>query len=305
MKTLLITGANGFIGRHLLALAADKISNEFEIIVLGSAAPAENQFRFVNHQNYSFEAGAFRKAGIQNIDAVVHLGAAVAASAGMADSEERFFANIKSLSHLFNHLPNPPEKFVFASTLDIYGTEIPVGVKEDSPGNPQNLYALSKFTGEKMTEQWARKNKAIIQILRIGHIYGPGEEKYKKLIPETIRKVKQNLEPALYTEGRELRAFLHVRDCCRMILSALALSEFIGPVNLSSARKISVKETVQCIIHASRKELEIRKGNSPQGKDIVPGVDRMIRLLGNEAENFEDGIKEEYDLFDTEIEALS
>lgn len=76
----------------------------------------------------------------------------------------------------------------FKSTLDVYG-KIETIIDESS-FITLTMYGWSKLYCEKLLENWSKRNNIILQILRIGHIYGKGEKAYKKVIPVTIQKLK-------------------------------------------------------------------------------------------------------------------
>ncbi|MFX4253329.1 NAD-dependent epimerase/dehydratase family protein, partial [Aliarcobacter butzleri] len=103
-------------------------------------------------------------------------------------------ANIFNTKYLLDNLPNFPEKFIFLSTLDVYG-KIETIIDESSFTNPLTMYGWSKLYCEKLLENWSKENNIILQILRIGHIYGKGEKAYKKVIPITIQKLKNGENP--------------------------------------------------------------------------------------------------------------
>ena len=155
-----------------------------------------------------------------------------------------------------DNLPNVPSKFIFLSSIDVYG-KIETTIDENRATNPLTMYGWSKLYGEKMLENWAANNKVTIQILRVGHIYGKGEEAYKKVIPVTISKIKNEENPQIFGTGDDKRSFLHVSDVCGFIMNSINLDEYKGVINLCSPHSHTIKKIVEMLLKISNKNLYI------------------------------------------------
>ena len=103
----------------------------------------------------------------------------------------------------------------------------------------------------------AANNKVTIQILRVGHIYGKGEEAYKKVIPVTISKIKNEENPQIFGTGDDKRSFLHVSDVCGFIMNSINLDEYKGVINLCSPHSHTIKKIVEMLLKISNKNLYI------------------------------------------------
>ena len=200
--------------------------------MLLSSVENEN-YKTVLHKNYTFGKSDFAKKEIKNIDIVVHIGAFTPKSGLEANDVEKSNTNINNTKYLIDNLPNTPSKFIFLSTLDVYG-QVNGIISEDVTPNPLSLYGWSKLYCEKMLENWSKQNSVILQTLRVGHIYGKGEEAYKKVIPVTIQKLKNNEAPQIFGMGDEIRSFLHVEDVSNMVLKSIELEQYEGVINLCS-----------------------------------------------------------------------
>ena len=167
---ILITGANGFIGRKLLEVICNNTSyRTYNIVLLTSKEMLG--YTSIIHNNYSFEKADFLRKGIQYIDVLIHLGAFTPKSTSESNQIEGCISNIINTEYLLNNLPSIPKKIIFLSTLDVYGTVSNI-ISEDSHTIPETLYGHSKLFLEKMILEWSKINKVTPQILRIGHIYG-------------------------------------------------------------------------------------------------------------------------------------
>ena len=146
-----------------------------------------------------------------------------------------------------------------------------------------------------MVEQWGKQYASVVQVLRLGHIYGQGEEAYKKLIPETIRNIKSDKAPVIYSAGNEKRSYLHISDCVRAIWSAVQLDEPIGPVNIASAKAYPIKDIIQILVDVSGKNLrpDILYKNIPV-RDVLFDNKKMEHYLTVEEQCLHEGLKQQF-----------
>lgn len=290
MNSFLLTGANGFIGKHLIKYLEEQLSPFLKNILL-AGSKFNQKYETILTKNYLFSSSALRN---KNIISVLHLGAFTPKQSSEANLLNNTTSNITSTLSLLENLPKTVKKFVFISTLDVYGETNKV-INESLEPNPVSLYGLSKLYCERMVEEWGKKNNNIIQILRIGHVYGAGEEKYKKIIPVTINKVINNIRPQIYSDGSELRSFIHVTDCVRLILKSLELNKYDGPINITSSKSITISKLVNIIIKQSNKDITAEFLNKTENiRNLRFNNSKMVKYLGDETISLENGLLEEY-----------
>jgi nucleoside-diphosphate-sugar epimerase len=174
---ILITGANGFIGKNLLKhVKNENLFNSDNLILLSNKKI--DGYQCIEHKNYSFSKDDFLIKGINNIEILIHIGAFTPKTNSQANDIEKSYSNVKNTVYLLDNIPNVPNKIIFTSTIDVY-KNTNIIIDENSETNPISLYGWSKLLCEKIIEQYGYQNNSIVQILRIGHIYGNGEEEYK------------------------------------------------------------------------------------------------------------------------------
>ena len=289
MKNILVSGANGFIGKNLIEYIKSNFRNAYKIIALSSARI--NGIETVLHKNYSFTKEDF--SGL-HIDIVIHLGAFTPKSNNEANDIIKSNSNITNTKYLLDNLPNIPDRFIFASTIDVYG-KADGTISENTATQPLTMYGWSKLYCERMIENWVNGKSVILQILRIGHIYGVGEEAYKKLIPVTIKRIKYDKNPQIFGKGEEKRSFLHVKDVCNLIINSINLEKYEEVINLCSSHSHTIKEIVKLLLKISNKELKIEYIESQSIPfDLIFNTIKMNRLLGDETINLEKGLIGEY-----------
>lgn len=294
---LLLTGASGFIGKHLLPLLIEKYGKN-NIVALTSKPISECPFLL--HDNYQFEQDFFTKSEFQDIDTIIHAGAYTPKKGSESNEIDLSNSNIYNTQKLLNSTLPSLRKFVFLSTLDVYDNEDIIS--ESTLENPISLYGYSKLYCEKMIEVWGKKHNKAIQILRIGHVYGPGEEVYQKVIPVTFKKVLKNESPQIWGTGNELRSFIYIKDVAKAVANSINLKENIGVVNLVSGQAISINEIANKIIKISKIDVKTEKIHANSiGRDLVFDNSKMRQWLLDKETDIDIGLYEEYEYLKTLI----
>ncbi len=299
---LLITGATGFIGMGLLHIMREQYPQLCKDAVLLSSCPVEG-FLCVTHKNYCVKKEDFLQAGVTHIDVVLHMGAYIPKNQQQANDRENCNANIFSTQYLVNNLPNIPQHFIFFSTVDVYAKNAILPITEETLISPETLYGWSKVYCEQLLRVWQEETGCPVSILRIGHIYGRGEEAYQKLIPTTIQNLLLQKDITLYTTGQERRAFLHVQDCCALILKWILKEEPLQhPINIVAKNAKPVEEWVRLLADIAQTKSNIVFSEKPvQGRDLYFDNTKMTQLFGEEEVAIHDGLLDEYHYFKEEM----
>jgi len=292
LKTLLITGATGYIGQHLLRLLqSSPLSAHYHVVAL-SSVPLTGTTT-VLHKGYTFTQDDFITQGITHVDVVIHAGAFTPKSGAEANHIDECNSNILRTKYLLDHIPGKPAKVIFLSTLDVYAITGQV-IDENTSTQPVSLYGWSKLYGEKLIETWGQQNNVDVQVLRIGHIYGPGEAHYQKLIPVTIKNVLNNIAPVVINGGHDQRSFLYITDCVKIIMAAVALPTSEGVINVTSSLSYTTSEIVTMIMELSGKKIEpVHLAKDIPARHLVFNNTKMRQLLGDETTTLREGLKEE------------
>jgi len=288
---ILLTGASGFIGKHILKKLIEKVGKDN--VVAFTSTPI-NDCKYVLHNNYEFNDDFFENSEFTNIKSVIHAGAFTPKSGSESNKVSESFTNINSTLKLIEALPISVENFIFLSTLDVYSISNEK-IAEESQVNPVSLYGLSKLYCERMLESWAKEKNKQLSILRIGHVYGPGEEMYKKIIPVTMNRLLDNMSPQIWGEGNELRSFIYIDDVVKMIIKSLEVIKYEGPINIVSQTAASIKEIVETIIEISGVDISpdyIESNAKP--RDLVFDNTKMKKILDVETFNLKNGLMNEW-----------
>lgn len=241
-KTILITGANGFLGSHLVDQL--RLFQPERIIT-----PLHKEFD-IREKNVCHQI-------TKNVDIVIHLAANVG---GIGYNQEfpgtLFYDNLLMGVHLMEEArKNSVEKFVALGTICAYPKFTPVPFKEDElwNGYPEETnapYGLAKKMLLVQAQAYRQQyNFNAIYLLPV-NMYGPRDNfdpKSSHVIPALIRKFvdakKANAkEVVVWGTGKATREFLYVEDAAKAILLATEKYESSEPVNIGAGFEISIKD---------------------------------------------------------------
>ena len=294
---ILLTGASGFVGQHLLK----GLCREYgvENVVALTSKPIDGH-KYLLHNNYSFEKDFFEKEGYSQIHTIIHGGAFTPKSQDDSNNWNGCLSNITSSTSLLEASFPVLKKIINLSTLDVYeNAEV---LDEQSRVVPISLYGHSKFFVEGLVKSFAYNKSIDHQILRLGHVYGPGEEKYKKIIPLTMAKLARNERPSIWGSGEEKRSFIFVDDAICAIINSVKSNKSVGVVNIVSGQSISIKDLVYKIIALSGKNIlpEIVPTSTVQRNYFFDNSKLLASLLSIET-GLEKGLEREWQFMEGKL----
>jgi nucleoside-diphosphate-sugar epimerase len=231
LKTL-VTGTRGFLGSRVVA-ALEQSPGVLVTPHTRDECPLED----LAPESWSF-------------DVVVHLAARTARGTDEDSTTELLRSNITGTQSLLASLIEPPRRFLFASTADVYAPAHDGEVlDEEAPLAPRTVYAATKVLGELLVAQDAKERDYEAVILRFGHLFGPGEEAYAKLVPATINAVLRGRPPYVHGTGQALKDLLYVDDAAEAVRRAVvAEGPLPSPLNVVRGQSIAVREVVNEIV---------------------------------------------------------
>ena len=294
---VVITGTTGFIGGHLLKAA--RALHGTDVAAFSSVPFAGNHIVYHSKEDFGLSSAAISL--IKEADVLIHAGAFIPKSGAEANQIFKCNGNITFTEKLLELPWDRLKKVVFLSTVDVYAN-VNEAISELTPTVPPTLYGLSKLYGEKMVELYAAERGITSQVLRIGHVYGPGEEKYAKVLPKAIQNILTGKDVELWGEGKELRSFIYIDDVVSAILKAVELQGDPGIINVVSGNIISIRELLDKLIAIGNRGVGvILREYSGATRDYVFDNSKLKRYLLPEESDFMDGLQAEFRYF----EALS
>lgn len=288
---ILLTGAGGFIGKKLL-IQLISVYGKNNIVALTSK-PLES-CNYLLHESYTFSSDFFFLNGYsEKIKTIIHAGAFTPKNGKEANDITNCNSNIFGLGKVLECDFLNLEHIIYLSTIDIYDSNVNV-ITENSFVSPVSLYGYSKLYGERMIIAWANKKNKRYQILRVGHVYGPGEEAYQKIIPITIKKIINNETLQILGTGNEIRSFIYVDDVIQAILKSILLVNN-NIINIVGQQQITIDQLVNILSGLSNVKLNIQIIPQPnKGKDYIFDNSKMKELLLSAEIPLIEGLKKEF-----------
>lgn len=288
MKVLL-TGSTGFIGKHILKKLVDNIGYDNIIVLTSRKSDSAGFLTYQSYNDYGLNKDCFN--GITHI---IHAGAFTPKDNHQANDMRKCLGNIEYINELLSYDFKNLKKIIHLSTLDVYENTQEI-ISEKSRINPISLYGSSKLYSEMVVKTYAEQNKIDYINLRIGHVYGPGEEKYKKVLPLALKNIVESKPLEIWGDGSDLRSFIYIDDVVKTIINALNTNTQIKDINVVSSTPISIRQLLETIISISGKKIEIIQRESNHIKrDLVFDNKLLLNTLLNKETDLIDGLKYEY-----------
>lgn len=267
--TILVTGAAGFIGRHVV----ERLRAEGQDLLGVDQRPgADQQLDLLT---------ADLEPLLDGVDAVIHL----AGQPGVRESWQRFPAyargNIELTQRLLEALRGRPlKKFVLASTSSVYGSA-PMPAREDGPALPVSPYGATKLAAESLCDLYGRTAGIPWVALRFFTVYGPGQRP-DMAFTRWLTAQRDGLPIQLFGDGNQLRDFTYVADVVEAIWRAVQ-SEVQGcAINVGGGKPVSIREALELIATVTGRPVQIDQQPVAPGdmRITAASTERLATLLG-------------------------
>jgi UDP-glucose 4-epimerase len=273
LKRVIITGGNGFVGRHLVRRLL--INKQCSVVVVANKSNLMDR-ELQKTMPLTFHAADIRdKEAISNIfrdeeaDACVHLAAKLSVVDSIKRPDETMDTNVKGTLNVLEACHNSGVKnFVFASSAAVYGDVKELPISEDQTLRPLSPYGSSKMLAEQHVLSYKKLKKIQNTIsLRIFNVYGPGQTTESGVITKFATRLSKGLPPVIYGDGNHTRDFISVDDVADAILLSIKAMEepennhnynlSSSPVfNIGTGKATSMKELAEKMITISGLELD-------------------------------------------------
>ncbi|HMS01042.1 MAG TPA: NAD(P)-dependent oxidoreductase [Anaerolineales bacterium] len=308
MKHILITGGAGYIGSLLTSelLRLGHRVTALDSLLFGGEAIVP----FLHHPNFHFvktdvtEPRAVKdslKDGWSKPDAVIHLAAIVGFPACQAVGKQVAWKyNVESTKMVYEQATDlGVERFVFASTYSNYGLSADgKPVTEESPLNPQSLYAETKIAAEEFL--LSQKDSPTAPLLfRFATLYGLSPRtRFDLIVNQFVLEAFTKRVLVIYQRGYS-RSFVHIRDVARGVIMGLEAeqSKIRGQVfNLGTDNGNYSKDDIVSLVRKRMPEVEVEYKDLTFGgdmRDITVSFSKIKSVLGFDTTlDVDDGIRE-------------
>lgn len=243
MRTL-VTGADGFIGRHLVN---SLVENGYELVCATRRprVPDSNQISVVSGDLLADPKSMLASNALSEVDVIFHLAAAVPNRAQPMPGSHYMRANAEATLSLLEWAgQRGVRRFFYMSSISVLGSPATQPISADQPPEPQNGYALSKLVGELSCNLFARERMSTISV-RLSSPYGAGISP-ASVIPSMIASALSGKQFGWMGSGQRSQDFIHVSDVVRGCV-AFAESDLMGHVMLGSGVATSMLDLAQTI----------------------------------------------------------
>ena len=286
-KTVLVTGAQGFVGSWLAERLLDAGAR---VVALRRDVEPESRF----HTDGIEERCVVAQAGLGDYDelvrtinehsvsAVFHLAAQTIVGTANRSPLSTFEANIRGTYLLLEAcravgvVGDPVEQIVVASSDKAYGSHDELPYHESFALQPRYPYDTSKACTDLIARSYAHTYDMPVAVTRLANVYGGGDLNWSRIVPDTARALVNGDRPVIRSDGTPERDYLYVEDAVDAYLTvaaSLERADMRGRAwNAGWGAPHSVRELVDRLIAASGADIE----PDVQGQGAIHGeIDRQ------------------------------
>ena len=304
-RSVLVTGAGGFVGSHLVEL------------LVARGAKVRGFVRYTSRGDHGWldrldpgiqdEVDVFVgdlvnpeavTGGVAGCEVVLHLGAVIPIPYSYRHPREFVAANVVGTLNVLEAVRRADvRRVVQVSSSEVYGTAQSIPMLEEHPLHPQSPYAATKVGADQLALSYARSFGLPVVVARPFNTFGP-RQSARAVIPTIVTQALTRDRIELGATGTT-RDFLYVTDTVEGLVRCAEADGVVGEVlNLGTGREHSIQDVVDLVLSATGKDLPIEvaeeRQRPPQSEvdRLCAAVERARERLGWEAKvSFEDGLR--------------
>jgi dTDP-glucose 4,6-dehydratase len=313
-KTVVVTGAAGFVGSHLcdsLLAAGAKVIGVDNMIT----GRDQNIKHLAGNDDFTFiradvsQPASKYLADVDQIDLVLHFASPASPPKYQAKPVETYLVNSIGTHYLLQYIKEsfPEARFLYASTSEVYGDPEQHPQTESywgnvNPNGPRACYDESKRLGESICGVHHRDFNIDVRIVRIFNTYGPRVNPSDgRVIPDFVNQALLGQPLTVFGDGSQTRSFCYVSDLVEVILKFAATDDLAGEtINIGNPNEMTILETANLIKELVPGAGEVIFKSLPQDdpKRRQPDISKAKELLGWEPQvSLEDGLKKTIEHF--------
>lgn len=301
-KKCLVTGADGFIGSHLVEALLDKGYQVLALAQYNSFGSWGWLEQIEDNQNLRVVTGDIRdpffcKTIVKDMDVVFHLAALIGIPYSYIAPETYVATNITGTLNICQaSLDEGVQKLIHTSTSEVYGSALYTPIDESHPIQPQSPYSATKIGADAMAMSFYNSFELPLVIARPFNTFGP-RQSARAIIPTIISQIYSGAKSIKLGDISPTRDFNYVKDTCNGFIILSESDKAIGnSINIGSNTEYSILETFELIKKNMNSdavyetdEIRIR----PKGSEVTRLVcdNSMIKAMGYEPNfSFEEGL---------------
>ncbi len=286
-KKVLVTGADGFIGSHLVEellkdgydVRAFVLYNSFGTWGWIDTFPKELVDKIDIFSGDVRDPNAVRKA-MQGMDAVLHLAALIAIPYSYYAPDAYVDTNVKGTLNILQAARDLGIKRVLVtSTSEVYGTAQYVPIDEKHPFQGQSPYSATKIGADRLAESFYRSFDLSVTIVRPFNTFGP-RQSARAVIPTIITQLLAGKTEIKLGSLEPTRDFNYVKDTARGFIEILKSEKTVGEeINIATQREVSIGDLARELIGQINPNARIICDE----QRLRPEKSEVERLLGSNA----------------------
>ncbi|MDP2865009.1 MAG: NAD-dependent 4,6-dehydratase LegB, partial [Elusimicrobiota bacterium] len=282
-KKILVTGADGFIGSHLVEALLEEGCRVKAFVYYNSF----NSWGWLDTlpknklKNIEIFAGDIRdpngvRTAMKGADAVFHLAALIGIPFSYHSPDSYIDTNVKGTLNVLQAARDlGTERVVVTSTSEVYGTARYAPIDEKHPLQGQSPYSASKIGADKIAESFHLSFKLPVITARPFNTYGP-RQSARAIIPTIITQLLNGQTKIKLGSLHPTRDLNYVTDTCAGFIALAKCDAAIGQtVNIGSGREITMGDLAKLIISTSRKKAQLAS-DSQRKRPAKSEVERLL-----------------------------
>ncbi len=288
---VLVTGASGFIGSHLLEALLREGAHVRALVRYSSSHLGTDVAQVAPDGDLEVVFGDLRdlaavQRAVKGVDHVFHVGGLGCVPYSLQDPLTYVEVNIRGTAHVLQSACDAGvERIVLMSSSEVYGEALCNPVDEEHPVQPRTPYAASKLAAEQLATSYHISFGLPVTIARGFNVYGPRQPE-RNLVPGLVRQALQG-DSLRVGHLHWVRDYTYVTDVVDALMRLAATPGAVGGTfNVGSGLGRTAEDLITFISKVMDKELTVRsdpaftRPNGIQARSLVANPDAICRLTG-------------------------
>lgn len=314
---IMVTGADGFIGSHLVEELVKKgyqvrafvFYNSFNTWGWLETLPYEIMENVEIFQGDIRDPNGIEEA-MKNVDAVFHLAALIAIPFSYHSPDTYVDTNIKGTLNVLQAARKlGTGRVLVTSTSEVYGTAQYIPIDEHHPFQGQSPYSATKIGADRLAESFHRSFQTPVSIVRPFNTYGP-RQSARAVIPTIITQLLAGKTEIKLGSLTPTRDFNYVKDTVHGFISIYESDKTIGEeINIASQKEISIGELAEKLIAQINPKARIicddirKRPEKSEVNRLLGSNEKILRLTDWKQEySLEDGLKNTVEFLKNHLE---